>query len=83
MRIVPRRKRLSPSYVLRRQAFFRGVLGRQRVWLAIGGVLWGTRLLKRLLGRNPEYLGTEVLAPGQFVSIRAIPPSEHAKKTKR
>ena len=51
---------------------YRGVLGGSRGWMAVGGVFWGARLMRRYFGRGEEIAATEVLQPGQFVTIRAI-----------
>jgi hypothetical protein len=70
---MPRRPRLlSPTALIRANAVSKGLLGGSRGWLAAGGVLWGSRFLKRTFGKAPESLGTEVLKPGQFVRIEAI-----------
>lgn len=73
---------LSPSYLIRRNAIYKGMFGGQRGWLALGGLIWGTRFIKKTLGRSEEHAATEVLQPGQFVTIRAIPtPTRKERKT--
>jgi hypothetical protein len=69
-----RRGLLSPSYYIRRAGIYKGLLGGSRGWLAAGGVFWGARLIKRTFGRSEEIAATEVLKPGQFVTIEAIRP---------
>ena len=64
----------SPSAFVRRRAVSRGLLGGSRGWLAVGAVVWGARLIKRFAGRSEEIAATEVLRPGEFVTIRAIAP---------
>ena len=72
---------LSPSYLVRRNAVYKGLFGGQRGWLALGGLIWGTRFVKKTLGRSEEYAATEVLKPGEFVTIRAIPvPTRKERK---
>lgn len=63
----------SPMAFLRHNALRKGVFGGARGWMVVGALLWAPRLLKRLFGRNEEVVATEVLKPGQFVRIEAIP----------
>jgi hypothetical protein len=51
---------------------YRGLLGGSRGWLFVGGVFWAGRLMRRFFGRTAEIAATEVLKPGQFVTIAAI-----------
>ena len=60
--------------MLRRSALAKGVFGGSRGWLAVGALLWGPRLLKRLIGKHEETIATEKLVAGQFISIEAIRP---------
>ncbi len=71
---MPRSRLLSPAAFARRAGVYKGLLGGSRGWLAVGGVFWGTRLLRRTFGRTETIAATEKLAPGQFVTIRAIRP---------
>lgn len=72
---------LSPSAYIRRSGFYKGLLGGSRGWLAVGGAFYGFRKLKTTFGRTEETAATEVLKPGQFVTIRAIaPPTRREKK---
>ena len=70
--------------MLRRSALYKGVFGGSRGWLAVGAVLWGPRLLKRLMGKNEEVIATEKLVAGQFVRLEAIrPPTRRERKAAR
>jgi hypothetical protein len=52
--------------------------------MAVGVVLWGPRLMKRLLGRSEEVLAVEKLKPGQFVRIEALrTPTRRERKSAR
>ena len=53
---------------------YRGLLGGSRGWLFVGGLFWAVRLMRRFVGRTEEIAATEVLKPGQFVTIAAIAP---------
>lgn len=69
---MARSRLLSPTVALRRNAIYKGLLGGQRGWLAIGAVVWAPRLLKRILGRTEQLVATERLEPGQVLRIEAI-----------
>jgi hypothetical protein len=71
---VPSRARsLSPLPLLRRNAIYKGFLGGQRGWLAVGVVVWGARLARKALGRNEQVVATEKLKPGDTLVLRTIP----------
>ena len=75
---------LSPFAYARRNAIYKGVLGGERGWLVVGGVVWGARLLKKALGKNEEVVTVERLEPGQWMSLRAIPaPTRRERKAAR
>ena len=76
---MARRPRLlSPTVALRRGALYKGLIGGNRGWMAIGVVVWGPRLMRKLLGR------TEVLRPGQALRLEAIaPPTRDDRRAAR
>ena len=65
---------LSPVVALRRRAVYKGLFGGSRGWMVVGAVVWGPRLMKKVLGRTEQIVATEVLKPGQRVCIEAITP---------
>ena len=69
MPLVP--KLLRPSVIIRRNATYKGLLGGQKGWLAIGVVLWSKSFLKKTFGKTEEILTTEKLTKGQFLRIDA------------
>ncbi len=75
---------LSPWVYARRAGVYRGLLGGSRMWMVIGGIVWSGRIFRRLFGRSETLAAREVLAPGQFVTIRTIqPPSRRSRKAGR
>jgi hypothetical protein len=70
----------SPVALLRRNALYKGVFGGGRGWMAVGALLWGPRLLKRVFGRSEEIVATEKLTKGQFVRIEAIAPTTRRER---
>jgi hypothetical protein len=76
--VAARRRRpfaLSPAVLIRSNALRKGVFGSSNLWRAVAVVVFGSSFLRRLLGRRPEIIGTEVLRPGQFVRIEALAPA--------
>ena len=72
--MASRSRALSPLAALRRNALYKGVLGGERKWMAIGAVVWAPRLLKKVMGRTEKVVAREVLKPGQVMCIEAITP---------
>jgi hypothetical protein len=79
------RPRIFSPFTYARRAFVsRGLLGGNRTWLVIGGTVWAGRLIRRTVGRAETIAATEVLKPGEFVTIRTIqPPTRHERKAAR
>ncbi|MDP2291947.1 MAG: hypothetical protein Q8M22_12215 [Actinomycetota bacterium] len=75
-----RTRLLSPTALLRRSALYKGLLGGSRGWMAVGVILWGPRLLKRVAGKQEQIVAVEKLKPGQFVRIEAIGPLTRAER---
>ena len=72
---------LSPFALARRNAIYKGVLGGERGWLVVGGVVWGVRLLKKTFGKSEEVVTIETMQPGQWMSLRTIPsPTRRQRK---
>lgn len=71
---------LSPTALVRRNAIYKGVLGGSRPWMVLGGIFWFATFLRRSLGKNPVLVATEVLRPGEFVTIRTISPPTRAQR---
>ena len=79
------RPRIFSPFVYARRAFvYRGLLGGSRAWMVLGGTFWAGRLIRQMVGRTETIAAREVLAPGQFVTIRTIrPPTRHERKAAR
>jgi hypothetical protein len=71
---MPARVRaLSPGYQLRSRALRKGVFGGHRGWLVIGAIVWAPRVMRKLLGRNPEYVATVRMDPATGMQAVTIP----------
>ena len=55
--------------LVRRRAVARGVLGGNRLWLAVAVAIYGRRLVKRLFGNRPKTVYSERLEPGQALLV--------------
>ena len=64
---------------LRARSVKEGLLGGQRSWFVVGVIVWGFRLLRKLSSRSPQVVSTEVLRPGQTVSVSALEPKSRRR----
>ena len=80
MALVPRL--LRPSVIIRRNATYKGLLGGNKGWLAVGVVLWSKSFLKKTFGKQEEILTTEKLKKGQFLRIDAVAPPTRRQRRK-
>ena len=71
---------LSPAFLIRNNALYRGVLGPSKFWKAVAVVVFGRGLLRQVFGKHPDVLGTEKLRAGQSVTITSIPASTRAER---
>ena len=54
---------------LRKNAVRRGLFGGNRWWMALGILIYGRRLVRKIAGRDPEVVYSERLEPGQSLLI--------------
>lgn len=52
----------------------------RRGWFAVGVVVWGARLVRRVVARRPQNLAAEKLKPGESVTITALPPTRGRRR---
>jgi hypothetical protein len=72
MALVPRT--LRPSFIIRRKAMRRGVLGPSTFWKVVAAVVFGRSTLKRVFGRNVEQLDTLSVGVGTVLTVAATAP---------
>ena len=80
---MPARRRpsyLSPSALARRNGLYKGLIGGDRKWLVIGGIVWGGRFLRKAAGKNEQIVTIEKLEPGQWMSLRTISAKERQQE---
>jgi len=74
----------SPSLILRQRAITQGFLGGRPGWQIVGAVIFGRRILRKVMGDVPEVVANERLEPGQSVQIIAIPaPTRRERREER
>ncbi|MCU1396979.1 MAG: hypothetical protein JWN62_88 [Acidimicrobiales bacterium] len=71
---------LSPFALARRNGIYKGVVGGDRKWMVIGGVVWGARLLRKAAGKSEQFVTLEKLEPGQWMSLRTISAKEQKQE---
>ena len=57
---------------LRTRSLRDGLVKGRRGWFAVGVVVWTLRLIRRLGQRRPQSISTEVLQPGESISITSL-----------
>ena len=65
---------LRPSFVIRRNAMRKGVLGPSTLWKIVAAVVFGRNIAKRLFGRHADHLGTRTIGVGQVLTVAAVVP---------
>lgn len=70
--------RLATS--LRRNAFYKGLLGPSTGWRRVFVALVVGRAVRSIWKREPKVAAIEVLAPGQSVEVRALAPQRRRKR---
>lgn len=55
--------------LLIRHGVRKGLWGRSRPWLVVGGVAFAVRLVRKLAGSNEEVVYREQLRPGEAVVV--------------
>ena len=55
---------------LYRLARIKGLFGGSRTWRVVWGVMFGARLIRRVVGDRPEVVYRERLRPGQVLVVR-------------
>jgi hypothetical protein len=59
---------------LRSRSVKDGLIGGRRSWFIIGIFVWSFKLFRKMAMRSPQVVSTEVLRPGQSVSVSALEP---------
>lgn len=57
---------------LRSRSVRDGLVRGKKVWTAIGVLVWGLRILRKMGERRPVTVAREVLSPGESITVTAI-----------
>ncbi len=69
---------------LHRRAQLRGLFGGSKGWTLVWAVIFGARMFKKAITREPQVVYSEVLGPGETVIVRhEVQPTTLAKRAKR
>ena len=74
---------LRPSFIIRRNAIRKGVLGPSTFWKIVAAGMFGRRTLKKVFGKQPDLLGTRTIGVGHVVTVATSVPltRRQAKRT--
>lgn len=72
MALIPRT--LQPSFVVRRNAMRKGVLGPSTLWKIVAAVIFGRSTIKKVFGKHPEELGKRTIRVGSVMTVAASAP---------
>lgn len=73
----------SPAAYVRRTSLNKGLLGDDRVWRTIFFVLAGRRVLRKVMGSEPQLVATEKIKPGHALQIASIDPRGTSTKRRK
>jgi len=65
---------LRPSFILRRTAMRKGVLGPSTFWKIVAVGVFGRNTLKKLFGKQPDLLGKRTIGVGHVITVAASVP---------
>lgn len=65
---------LRPSFILRRNAMRKGVLGPSTLWKVVAAVVFGRSTIKKVFGRQPELLARRSIRAGSVITVAAAAP---------
>ena len=65
---------LRPSFVLRRNAMRKGVLGPSTLWKVVAAVVFGRSTIKKVFGKQSESLGKRTVGVGTVMTVAVVAP---------
>jgi len=72
MALVPVSAR--PSFIIRRNAMRKGVLGPSIPWKIVAAVVFGRSTVKKVFGKHPQQLGRRTIRVGSVMTVAASAP---------
>lgn len=65
---------LRPSFIIRRNATRKGLLGPSMFWKIVAAVVFGRSTLKKIFGKTAQPLGVRTIGAGHFITVAAATP---------
>lgn len=65
---------LRPSFLIRRTAMRKGVLGPSVLWKVVAAVVFGRSTFKKIFGKQPESLGKRTIGAGHLITVVTSTP---------
>jgi hypothetical protein len=65
---------LRPSFLIRRNALRKGLLGPSMLWKVVAAVVFGRSTLKKVFGKTAEPLGVRTIGKGHLITVAAAAP---------
>jgi len=65
---------LRPSFVIRRNAMRKGVLGPSTLWKVVAAVVFGRSTIRKMFGRQSESLGRRTIGVGTVMTVAVVAP---------
>jgi len=65
---------LRPSFIVRRNAMRKGVLGPSLVWKIVAAFVFGRSTIKKVFGKQPEMLAKRTIGVGSVMTVAAAAP---------
>ena len=77
-RYLWQRRRQAWTWTLRRRSLNEGFVRGNKLWIVIGVIVHGRRVIHRLVAKEPETVAIAHLPPGHSLSIRTIDPKSES-----
>jgi hypothetical protein len=65
---------LRPSFLIRRNAMRKGVLGPSTLWKVVAAIVFGRSTIKKVFGKQAEPLGKRTIGVGGVLTVAAAAP---------
>ena len=65
---------LRPSFIIRRNAISKGLLGQSDLWKVVAAVAFGRSAMKKVFDRQTESLGNYTIGVGSVITVATSAP---------
>lgn len=74
---------LRPSFIIRRNAIGKGLLGPSTLWKVVAAIVFGRSTLKKVFGKQSESLGSRTIGVGSVITVAAVAPLSRRQAKRR